>query len=88
MSIIQLIHAAVLALNRIQSRSVSMIHAFRFASISKQLIYREIDFFSNRISKISNQISNGITSSEQLNNFVSQLTFLSARRYGIGYAWY
>jgi len=45
MSIIQLIHAAVLALNRIQSRSVSMIHAFRFASISKQLIYREIDFF-------------------------------------------
>jgi len=61
MSIIQLIHAAVLALNRIQSRSVSMIHAFRFASISKQLIYRDIDFFSNRISKISNQISNGIT---------------------------
>ena len=26
-------------------------------------------FFSNRISKISNQISNGITSSEQLDNF-------------------
>ena len=69
MSIIQLIHAAVLSLNRIQSRSVSMIHAFRFASISKQLIYRDIDFFSNRISKISNQISNGITSSEQLSNF-------------------
>ena len=61
MSIIQLIHAAVLALNRIQGRSVSMIHAFRFASISKQLIYRDVDFFSNRISNISNQISNGIT---------------------------
>ena len=38
----------VSALNRIQSRSVSIIHAFCFASVSKQLICCDLDF-SNQI---------------------------------------
>ena len=39
------------ALNCIRGRSVSKICAFRFASVSKQLICRDLTFFSNRIAK-------------------------------------
>jgi len=88
MSIIQLIHAAVLALNRIQSRSVSMIHAFRFASVSKQLIYRDIDFFQIESPKFQIKSQMGSLLRNSWTILLSQLTFLSARRYGIGYAWY
>jgi len=44
----------VLTLNCIHSKSVLMIGAFRIASINKQLICRDLIFFSKRIAKISN----------------------------------